>query len=68
MYAGQHWGGGLPFNHKFDLLPDYIVFSSEYEGGLISTPYAGHGPNRHLCAGFFDTNWQVNRELMWLGE
>lgn len=67
VYSGQPWGEGLPFNHKFDLLPDYIIFSSEYESGLISAPYAGRGPNKHVCAGLFDANWKVDQELMWLG-
>ena len=68
VYSGQPWGEGLPFNHKFDLLPDYLIFSSEYESGLISVPYAGRGPNKHVCAGLFDTNWEFDQELMWLGE
>ena len=65
VYSGTHWGRGLPFNHKLDLLPDFIVFNSDLLGDLFSWPYAGKGPNQHLCAGFFDKHWQLSDKLTW---
>ena len=38
-------------NHKFDLQPDYFVFTSEFD--------LQDRTNRALEAGYFDTGWQL---------
>lgn len=48
--SGQNWGETLPFNHIWDLIPDYIVYNSQTETD---------GTNRALEAGFFDGNWEL---------
>jgi len=57
VQAGLAWGAGLPSNHKYDFLPDYIVYSEQTDPD---------GSNTALCAGFFDADWQVAPELMTL--
>lgn len=42
---GAPWGAGLPSNHVYDFIPDYIVFE-----GLDFEP---DGRNRAVAAGFF---------------
>ncbi|MFA4029713.1 MAG: hypothetical protein GDYSWBUE_001007 [Candidatus Fervidibacterota bacterium] len=56
IYDGVLWGKGLPINHKFDTLPDFAIFTEEQETD---------GANEILCAGFFDTHWQVDEKLIW---
>ncbi len=51
VQSGVAWGEFLPVNHKWDLPPDYIVFSALRE--------PSDGTNQTLAAGFFDTNWQL---------
>jgi len=64
--AGRFYGDGLPVNHKFDLLPDYII----YEGGTDrdGTDYWGDAPNYSRCAGYFDNYWKLDPGLMWTQE
>lgn len=57
VYTGEYYGEGLPVNHKFDLLPDFIIFSSQ--------AYDYDDANQYLCAGFFDMNWQLDECLIW---
>ncbi len=57
VYAGQYYGDCLPVNHKLDLLPDFIIFSS--------AAYDYDDANWYLCAGFFDMNWQIDQQLIW---
>ena len=54
--AGLPYGGDLPRNHKYDLLPDFVIFK---EG----TDY--DGTDRAVVAGFFDRDWQVDERLIW---
>jgi len=52
IFAGEFWGEHLSINHKFDLLPDYLIYDTsrqEYDG-----------TDQHLCAGFFDNHWQLD--------
>jgi len=61
--SGAWWGTGLPVNHKWDLLPDYIV----YDGA--PTPFipdarlptaSEHYETQHAVrAGFFDGDWNL---------
>jgi len=53
LQCGIPWGEKLPENHKYDFLPDYIIYSKEYEAD---------GCNRSLCAGFFTSEWQLPEE------
>lgn len=57
IQCGIPWGDGLPSNHKYDYLPDYIVYTSNNDTD---------GSNAALCAGFFDENWQITDKLMYV--
>ena len=48
--SGEKWGVGLPINHIWDLLPDYMIYDYRTEDD---------GTNRPLEAGFFDGDWQL---------
>lgn len=56
IYDGVLWGSGLPINHKFDTLPDFVIFTEDHETD---------GANEIVCGGFFDTHWQVDENLIW---
>ncbi len=47
--SGIWWGEKLPLNHKWDLIPDYIVYNSQTETD---------DTNVALDAGFFNGNWE----------
>jgi len=55
VQCGLGWGAALPVNHKYDLLPDYIVYSNRQDADASNTA---------LCAGFFDEQWQLDPTLM----
>lgn len=58
IFSGEYWGERLDTNHKFDMLPDFIVFTT--------LAFAPEGDtNEHLCAGFFDNRWELCEELTW---
>ncbi len=48
--SGENWGAGLPINHIWDLVPDYIIYDYRTEND---------GTNRPVEAGFFDGDWQL---------
>jgi acetyl esterase/lipase len=55
IFAGEYWGSHLSANHKWDELPDYIVYDTsrqEYDG-----------TDQHLCAGLFDSEWKMDPAL-----
>lgn len=52
VQSGLFWGTTLPVNHKFDLLPEYIVYDEEID--------LSDQTNRALTAGFFDDNWNLS--------
>ena len=54
--SGLHYGAKLGDNHKYDLLPDFIVYSDEPDYDDSNSVY---------CAGFFDTAWQLDPKLTW---
>jgi len=61
LCSGVHWGRDLPPNHKYDMLPDFIVFTEEKsEDGTES--------NKAVCAGFFDQYWQLDERSTWRSE
>ena len=51
VQSGIYWGSALPINHKYDLLPDYIV----YDGTFDPTDSTNHT----LMAGYFNGFWQL---------
>ncbi len=59
IYSGVRWGKGLPKNHKYDFLPDFIVFDD--------TVAPVSGTNNFRTAGFFDINWKLDEKLTWTG-
>lgn len=55
VFSGETWGRRLSINHKFDQLPDYIVYDTaaqEYDD-----------TDQHLCAGLFNASWQLDESL-----
>ena len=54
--SGLPHGGGLSPNHKFDLLPDFVIFRKGVDYDKT---------NQAVVAGFFDENWQVAERLIW---
>jgi hypothetical protein len=55
IQSGAWWGEGLPPNHLWDLIPDYIVYNDELD--------AADGTNKPLQAGYFDGNWNLPVKL-----
>jgi hypothetical protein len=56
--SGPVWGKGLAGNHKYDMLPDFIVFTEGVsEDGTES--------NTAVTAGFFDQEWQFDPGSTW---
>ena len=53
---GVHYGRHLPVNHKYDLLPDFIIYNDNRDWDAT---------NEFLCAGFFDKHWQLSEDLTW---
>lgn len=72
VHSGWYWGlkkdqttphDDLPPNHKYDLIPDYIVYDSSMESGVSKHPFDFSDETNHaLVAGFFDGNWQLPAE------
>lgn len=56
--AGTPWGSGLAVNHKYDMLPDFIIFTDE-------TSDDGTDSNEFACAGFFDQRWRLSGASTW---
>jgi len=52
---GYPWGEGRGRNHKFDMIPDYIIYSEELVPDI--------NINKFKSAGHFDSNWQFREEL-----
>ncbi len=55
VQCGIEWGSALPANHKYDFLPDFIVYTSACDVD---------GSNTALAAGFFNARWQIESEGM----
>jgi len=53
VQSGEYWGGALPINHKYDLLPEYIIYDTTLD--------LSDSTNRAIVAGFFDHNWQLTK-------
>ena len=56
FFSGLRWGTSLPVNHKFDHIPDYIIFTSGTNDD---------GSNRAAAAGDFDINWKFSKKLLY---
>lgn len=56
--SGRMWGEHLSINHKLDFVPDFIVFTGDRDWDAM---------NRYLCAGYFDGDWRLDDQLIWLG-
>lgn len=52
--SGEWWGEKLPLNHKWDLLPDYIVYKGDEK--------EKDDTNRAVVAGNFDGGWQIKED------
>jgi len=55
---GRPWGKNLASNHRYDMPPDFIVFTDE-------TLEDGTDSNRWVCAGFFDQGWRLDPRSTW---
>lgn len=51
VQCGRPWGEGAAENHKYDFLPDYIVYTDQADPD---------GSNQALAAGFFNASWQLD--------
>ena len=57
VFSGYPWGEMRGSNHKYDLLPDLIIYNNQFDPAVKT--------NHSLCAGFFDTQWKLSDELTW---
>jgi len=57
VQAGLYWGAALPINHKWDLLPEYIVYNDSVENE--NSWHDEIKTNHALEAGFFDHHWKL---------
>jgi hypothetical protein len=55
IYNGLPWGGSRSKNHRFDLLPDFAIYTADAIPNIDA--------NRFLAAGLFDEHWQYSSEL-----
>ena len=59
--SGPAWGRELAENHKYDFIPDFIVYADEKSED-------GTECNKYVCAGFFDQRWQLSKKSTWYSE
>jgi hypothetical protein len=52
------WGRQLPGNHKYDMLPDFIIFADAKSEDQAEA-------NKFVCAGFFDQHWRLSQASTW---
>lgn len=58
VYSGEYYGDRLAINHKHDLLPDFLIFRAG--------AYEYDGTNEWVCAGFFDSRWELSPASTWV--
>jgi len=65
--SGHRYGAALPPNHKYDLLPDFIIYRgvAGAKGGAGGLDADYDDTNPIYCAGFFDSDWQPDPDLTW---
>lgn len=59
VQCGHPWGEHLSVNHRYDYLPDYIVYDAKPDRD---------GSNRAWIAGFFDLHWQLHTNTIYIAE
>ncbi|MBI5835452.1 MAG: prolyl oligopeptidase family serine peptidase [Armatimonadetes bacterium] len=57
--SGVEYGRGLPANHKFDLLPDLLVYEDRVDWD---------GTSAYLAGGFLGPNWRLDEKRLDLAE
>jgi len=63
--SGAWWGTALPVNHKWDLLPDYIIYDgtqtehNQLQTGRLAIATEHYETSRAVRAGFFDGDWNL---------
>jgi dienelactone hydrolase len=63
LMHGAEYGPDLPPNHKFDFLPDFIIFRKGTRPDNTMFP-----TNETLCAGFFNDRWELSEASTWFNE
>jgi len=60
---GVRWGATLSINHKYDFVPDFIIYSKDVDrdGTMFES-------NDYICAGYFDGAWRLSAESTWFNE
>jgi hypothetical protein len=56
--AGINYGEKVSWNHKLDLVPDFLFYESRTDADRSGT-------NEAICAGFFDGQWKVTEKSTW---
>ncbi len=56
VFSGHPYGEHMSFNHKWDFLPDFLVFAPERDAD---------DTNRPIVAGYFDSEWRFSKGLTW---
>ena len=59
--VGAFYGEKLSSNHKYDFLPDFIIF----HGSKFDTYDQDNMTNTARAAGFFGTRWQLDERATW---
>jgi acetyl esterase/lipase len=60
VYAGEMYGAKCGINHKFDLIPDFLVFHAGQ--------YSYDDTDVHAVGGYFDMNWELAPGLTWANQ
>jgi poly(3-hydroxybutyrate) depolymerase len=56
--AGIPYGEKIGVNHKLDLIPDFLLYTSTPDIDTTNT-------NKATCAGFFDGEWKIDPKAIW---
>jgi hypothetical protein len=56
--AGRLYGKHLPFNHKLDLVPDFLIYTADPDNDGTNT-------NKPVVAGYFDGKWKLSPDTTW---
>ena len=56
--SGPPWGRLVAENHKYDFIPDFMVYADEKSKD-------GTECNKVVCAGFFDQYWRLSGQSTW---
>jgi len=61
--SGKYYGKNLSVNHKYDMLPDFIIYDEGVDRDIPG--YYDGKPDRMRCAGFFNKYWELDEKLTW---